>query len=110
MAKLDTKALTDEMLAAAAKALKGHWKDARPFAQAEMEKLAITAVQIELGSETGEITAAQAKILLKMQANASQAVLTSLQTIGMIAAQDAINAALNVLVAAVNKAAGVAVL
>ena len=45
-----------------------------------------------------------------MQANASQAVLTAVETVGMIAAQDAINAALDVLRAAVNASIGIALL
>jgi hypothetical protein len=49
-----------------------------------------------------------------MQANASQAVVTSVETVGMIAAQDAINADLGVLKDAVkdavNKAAGTVLL
>jgi hypothetical protein len=52
----------------------------------------------------------QAEIVLKMQANASQAVLTSVETVGMIPAQDPINAALGVLKDAVNKAAGIVLL
>jgi hypothetical protein len=45
-----------------------------------------------------------------MQASASRAALTTIETIGLIAAQDAINAALKVLSAAVNKAVGIAIL
>jgi hypothetical protein len=44
-----------------------------------------------------------AKILREMQASASRAALTMVETIGLIAAQDAINAALKVLSAAVNR-------
>jgi len=58
----------------------------------------------------GEINDAQAKILLRMQSNASQSVLTAVRTIGMIAAQDAINAAIGVVREAVNKAVGIALL
>jgi hypothetical protein len=45
-----------------------------------------------------------------MQANASQSVLTAVETVGMIAAQDAINAALQVLTQVVNSAVGFALL
>jgi len=75
-----------------------------------MQKLAATAVLIETGQADDTISAAQAQILLSMQANASQAVLTSIETVGMIAAQDAINAAIQVLTSAVNKAVGFAIL
>lgn len=56
------------------------------------------------------LTKEQAEILLKMQAHASQAVVTSVETVGMIAAQDAINATVGVLKDAVNKAAGIVLL
>jgi hypothetical protein len=75
-----------------------------------MQKLAATGVQIEAGHTAGTLSDTQAKILLRMQANASQAVLTAVETVGMIAAQDAINAAIQVLAQVVNKAVGFAIL
>ena len=94
------------MLKAIQGKLLGHWNVVRPFAETETKKLAETALQIELGKADGTLSAVQAKILLAMQANASQAVLTAVETVGMIAAQDAINAAIDVLKTAVNKAVG----
>ena len=110
MAKIDTTSLVQNMLAAVKQVLQLHWNDVRPFAETEMQKLAATAVQIETGQADGTINKAQAEILLSMQANASQAVLTAVETVGMIAAQDAINAAIQVLTDAVNKAVGFAIL
>jgi hypothetical protein len=110
MSKIEVGSLVGDMLAAAEKVLKVHWNDVRPFAEAEMQKLAATAVQIETGHTAGNLSDAQAKILLRMQANASQAVLTAVETVGMIAAQDAINAAIQVLAQAVNTAVGIAIL
>jgi hypothetical protein len=110
MSHIDIDSLAKAMLAAVEKVLKVHWNDVRPFAESEMQKLAVTAAQIEAGRTTGSLSDAQAKILLRMQANASQAVLTAVETVGMIAAQDAINAALQVLAQAVNTAAGFAIL
>jgi hypothetical protein len=75
-----------------------------------MQKLATTALQSEPGHAAGSLNDQQSQILLRMQASASQAVLNSVQTIGMIAAQDAINAAINVLKQAVNTAVGLAIL
>jgi hypothetical protein len=82
----------------------------RTFAETEMQKLAATAVLIQSGNSKGTLSDTQAQILLSMQANASQAVLTAVETVGMIAAQDAINAAIQVLTSAVNKAVGIAIL
>jgi hypothetical protein len=110
MSKIDVGSLVADMLSAAEKVLKVHWNDVRPFAETEMQKLAATAVLIEAGHTADKLNEAQAKILLRMQANASQAVLTAVETVGMIAAQDAINAAIQVLAQAVNTAVGFALL
>jgi hypothetical protein len=110
MAEFDFKAVGDDAFAAAAAALKGHVDKAHPFLEAEARKLAETGRQIVEGRASGDINEAQAKILLRMQGNASQAVLTTVQTISMIAAQDAINAALGVIRGAVNKAIGISFL
>jgi replicative superfamily II helicase len=110
MPNIDVGKLAEEMLQAAHGKLRAHWRDVRPFAETEMKKLAETALLIQLGQADGSVTKEQAEILLAMQANASQAVLTAIETVGMIAAQDAINAAIGVLKDAVNKAAGIAFL
>jgi hypothetical protein len=110
MPALDTSTLVANLIASFKGELTAHWNLAQPYATTEARKLSETAQFIVTGYAKGEINAAQAKILVRMQANASQAVLTALETIGMIAAQDAINAAINVLKAAVNTAAGVALL
>jgi hypothetical protein len=110
MANFDVKAVGSDALAAALAALKGHANKAQPFLVAEAKKMAETGLQIVEGQASGEINEAQARILLRMQGNASQSVLTAVETIGMIAAQDAINAALGVVRGAVNKALGIALL
>src|SRR3954453_12092752 len=110
MAKIDAAALAEQMLAAAKVPLEGHWKDVRPYAETEMNKFAQTAVLIQMGRADGSISKKQAKILVEMQKNASQAVFTAVETVGMIAAQDAVNAAIGGLRAAGNKAIGVALL
>ena len=108
MANFDVAAVGSEALSAAMAALRGHANKAQPFLVAEAKKMAETGLQIVEGRAKGEINDAQAKILLRMQGNASQAVLTAVESIGMIAAQDAINAALGVVRGAVNKALGIA--
>jgi hypothetical protein len=110
MPKINVDDLITAMLNAAKVPLQAHWNAVHPFAEAEMAKLAATAVQIQSGQTDGSLSQKQAQILLKMQANASQAVFTAIETIGMISAQDAINAALNVLKNTVNTAIGFAFL
>ncbi|SRR6266481_3456318 len=110
MEEFDVKTVGTAAFEAAAAALKVHIDKAHPFLQAEAKKMAETGLQIADGYTKGEINDAQAKILLRMQSNASQSVLTAVRTIGMIAAQDAINAAIGVVREAVNKAVGIALL
>jgi len=107
---LNAEQLGNDMLAAVKPVLLTHWGKAVPYATAEVQKLAICAVQIEAGYKSGELNAEEARILRDMQASASRAALTTIETIGLIAAQNAINAALKVLSAAVNKAVGIAIL
>jgi hypothetical protein len=107
---LNAEQLGDDMLAAIKPVLQTHWGKAAPYATAEVQKLAICAVQIEAGYKSGELSPEEARILRDMQASASRAALTTIETIGLITAQDAINAALQVLTAAVNKAVGIAIL
>ncbi len=107
---LNAEQLGKDILAAMEPVLRAHWGKAAPYATAEAEKLAICAVQIESGYKSGELTADEAKILREMQASASRATLTTIETIGLITAQDAINAALKVLTTAINKAIGIAIL
>jgi hypothetical protein len=110
MSEIDATAVVKSVVAAMEGQLKGHWQLARPYAEAEAKKMAETAQLIVRGIANGHINSQQAEILVDMQANASQAVLTAIETIGMIAAQDAINAALGVLKAAINESSGLAIL
>jgi hypothetical protein len=107
---LNVEQLGMDMLNAIKPILQAHWAKVAPYATAEAKKLAICAAQIEAGYLAGEIDADTAKILRDMQASAARSALTTVQTIGLIAAQDAINAALKVLTGAVNKAIGLAIL
>lgn len=110
MPDLDATVLFKSIVAAMQGKLTQHWALAGPYAETEAKKMAATAQLIVRGAANGDINPKQAKILVRMQANASQAVLTAIATIGMIAAQDAINAALKVLKTAVNTATGIALL
>jgi hypothetical protein len=83
------------------------WKDAEPFAKTEAVKMAHTLANIADLYASGQINDAQAQALLDMQKQASQAVLTAIEGIGVIAAQNAINAALGAVRAAVNDVLGI---
>jgi hypothetical protein len=94
--------LAGAFLAAVKPILKKHWKEVGEYATAESAKMAETlALAVKLKAE-GKIDEQQAQFLVEMQKNAMQVVLLAIQGIGIIAAQNAINAGL----AAVEKLLG----
>jgi hypothetical protein len=101
---LDVGSLTQQMLNAALPMLKKDASDAESFAKTEFTKIAQTLVSIEGQLAAGEITQPQADLLLDMQKNASRAVLLALKGMSLLAAEQAINAALGVIASVVNAA------
>lgn len=106
-AKLNVGDLAKKMIEAMKGVLTNQWKVAKDYAEMEGKKLAQTLVNITKWRVANTITDEDAKGLLQMQANASKAVLLALAGIGLIAAQRAIQAALDVVKGAVNTAIGI---
>jgi len=107
---MDFKDTLEKMLAAARIAAGVHWNDvrdylAKEFAEAKKEAAAI-ALEVAAGTKTPE----QAKIELQSVKDSLEDVRLALTVEAKAAAQDAINAALEVLRSAVNSAAKVAIL
>lgn len=107
---LDTSQLTQEMLAAFQGVLAKKWPEIKEYAETEAKKLAQSLAMIELLSVSGKINAAQASLHLEIQKNATRMVFLTLEGLGMLAAEAAINAALNVVKESVNKALGFALI
>jgi hypothetical protein len=101
---LDVSALAQSMLTAAEGPLAADWKTVQPYAQTQFTNIAQQIVDIEGQLATNSINKAQASLLLDMQTNASRAALLTVEGIGLLAAQDAINAALGAVATAVNGA------
>jgi hypothetical protein len=80
------------------------------YLKSESEKLAITLRMITEGVLKGEISEAEAKILLKQQKIAAIQVLTAAEGMGILAAQESINAALKVVKDFINGKIGFALL
>jgi hypothetical protein len=99
----------EKMLAAAKTAAGVHWKDIRGFLENEMaiakEEAAAIALEVFQKTKTPE----QAKIELQSVEESLQDTRLAVQVSLKAAAQDAINAALEVLRSAVNSAAGLAI-
>ncbi len=107
---LDVGAIVESMGTSAAGVLKSKWPGVRSFATTEFQKIAQTVVAIGEGVASGQITEEQAPLLLDMQKNASRAVLAALEGMTLIAAEQAINAALNAVKGPINAFVGFALL
>ncbi len=103
---LDVGTLAQQMLAAALPVLKKDAADAEAFAKTEFTKIAQTIVSLGEQVAAGQINQQQAGLLLDMQTSASRSVLLTLKGLALLAVEQAINAALDVVKAAVNTALG----
>jgi len=86
--------------------LKKHWKDAKDYAEIESRKMAETLEKVAKMLAAGKINEEQATVLVEMQTNAMRAVLLTVEGIGLIAAQNATNAAIDAVRDTVNGAVG----
>ncbi len=103
---LDVNATAQQMVSAAVGVIGGKWNRVKAYAAPEFLKIAHTLAGIEAAKLNGEITEQEAHILLDMQKNASRSVLIASETMGIVVAEQAINAALAVVRDAVNKLIG----
>jgi hypothetical protein len=86
--------------------LAGHGKTAGGFARAEGEKIALAIKHIAEMVRDGEILPEEAPLYLDIQMQHSRAVLRTVEGIGLVAAEQAINGALDLLKGAVTTALG----
>ena len=107
---LDAKELLTAMLNAMEPIIGKYWDVTKDYAKTESSKMGKTLALIESLWAKQKIDKVQAKALLEMQKQATQAVLLAIEGIGLICAQKAINAALAAIKTTVNKALGFALL
>jgi len=86
--------------------LAGHGKTAGGFARTEGEKIALAIRQIAEMVRDGEILPEEAPLYLDIQMQHSRAVLRTVEGIGLVAAEQAINGALDLIKGAVTTALG----
>ena|ERR1041385_3991796 len=101
---LDVSTLSKQMLGAALPILKKGADDIESFAKVEFTKIAQTIVSIGEQVVAGQINQEQAALLLDMQTHASRTVLLTVEGLGILTVEEAINAALDVVKTAVNSA------
>jgi hypothetical protein len=94
--------LGEKIFEAAKTSLGDKFELVKNFLEDESDKLAITLRMIVRASAAGEISRAEAKILLNQQKLAASAVLTAAEGMTAVAAQAAINSALKVIKEFVN--------
>jgi hypothetical protein len=102
--------LVSSMTEAAKDSLGGDWPKARTYAKPEFARLAQSVVDIGELAATGEISAAEAKALLSIHKNTTRTIFLTVEGLGILAVEKAVNAALGSVKEAVNAAVGVALI
>jgi len=101
---LDAGKLAKKMFKSFKKSLTDSWPEVKDYAKAEARKMAESLVMIEKLLLSGQINEDQAKLHIQIQQNATRMVLLTIEGLGIIAVEQAINAALDVLKDTVNSA------
>ena len=99
---LDVDELTIKMFGIFKEKFSDKWPEVKDYAAAESKKLAENFAMIEKLKLSGEITEEQAKLHHEMQRNAARAVLLTVKGLRLVAVEQAINAAMDVLKETVN--------
>ena len=107
---LDVADIATKMLDAFQSELSDKWPDMKDYAESESKKMAENFALIERLRMTGKITEEQAKLYLQIQTNATRIVFLTVEGLGLLAVEQAINAAFDVLRETVNGALDFALL
>ena len=104
MEDLDFKKIGADMLGAMKGSILDHFEEAKDIADDELADFAKRTAELAKKVIDGKITEQQAKAILKIRKAAVETVLLSISGIGMLAAEQAINAAIGVLKGVIGKA------
>lgn len=107
---ISTSQLGKSILVAFKGVLSEKWPDIKEYGEAESSKLARTLVMIEALTASGKINSEQAKLHMDIQKNSTRIVLLTLEGLGILAVEAALNAALDAVKEAVNAAVGFALI
>jgi len=103
---IDGSQLVADMLKAARDVLGRKWPDARDYAETAFVQIGEAIVYIESQRASGRMSEEKARLHLDIQKNTSKSVLLTLEGLGLVAAESAINEALRVIKDTVNRALG----
>ncbi|RYY37581.1 MAG: hypothetical protein EOP46_02125 [Sphingobacteriaceae bacterium] len=106
MSTIDFSKLFSDMLGAAKTQLAGKWPEVKDLATSSIKTLAQSLVDIQEMSASGTISKEQASLLLDLHKNTTKMVLLSVEVIGIVAAEQAINAALDIVKDTINNTIG----
>jgi hypothetical protein len=107
MSSINVNELGSKAASEIARILTGAGKDVAEYAQAEGKKLATSAAEIAALFVSGTITQEEARLHLSIQKHASRSVLLAIAGVSLVAAEQAINAALNIIKEGVKGAIGI---
>ena len=107
---LEVNALADQLRGVLKTELRTDWPEIKEYAKTESAKLAQTLVMIETLRTVGKLSDQQAELHLQIQKNAMRSVLLTVEGLGLLAVEHAINAALGLVKDQVNAAVGFALL
>ena len=103
---IDSNKLAAHMMSAVRSGIIRRYPSSREYAAAEFQKIADSIAFIHRQHRDGRMTDEQARLHLDIQKTASRMVLLTLEGLGILAVEDAINQALAAVRATVNKALG----
>lgn len=106
MASINIAGIVKDMLAAAKPVLEGYWKEVKPFVEKESKSFAQNLAMIAKLKIQGKMTREEALLHIEIQKNSFRTVLTAVQGLGLLAVENALNAAIGVIRKAVNTAIG----
>ena len=107
---IDVNAIAQAMGAAFLTSLKKDVPDIKVYAEEEAKKFAQSLVMIESLKAAGKIDEDEANLHLEIQKNATRTVFLTVKGLGILAVENAINAALNAVKGMVNTALGFALI
>ncbi|MDP4220085.1 MAG: hypothetical protein Q8916_06770 [Bacteroidota bacterium] len=107
---IDVGKIAGQMLAAALPILSSGGANVKDYAETEFKKIAQQIAFIGEQYVAGKLTEAGAKALLEMQVNSGKILLLTIEGLGLLVVEQAINAALSVVKTAVNTALGFALI
>jgi hypothetical protein len=107
---LQVQNLAKTILAAMEGVFDERWPEIKDYAIGESNKLAQSLMQITTLRLSNQISEGECSVLLEMQRNATRAVFLTLQGMGLILVEMAINAALDAVRSVVNAAIGFALI